>query len=76
MAYEVVSKVLVLSFTDTNGKSVSITINNPDLSVDGETVSAAMDQMIAATCYGKEAIISNKVSAKFVTLQNQSVTLG
>lgn len=75
MAYEVVKKVLVLTFADTNGKSVSVTINNPDTSVDGEMVSAKMDAMIVSAAYGKEALIANKVSAKFVTLQNQAVAL-
>lgn len=75
MATEIVRKVLVLGFKTTNGKTESVTINQPAEGIGAEIVVTAMEEMIAAGCYGKDGLIAEKASAKFVTLQNQSISL-
>lgn len=69
------SKVLVLGFQDDKGNNVSITINKPVIGLTGSEVSSAMDGMIASQSYGKEGFIKTKVSAKYVTQNEQGVTL-
>ena len=72
---EITKKTLVLGFTNTLGKTVSLTINDPAEGLEGEAVSSVMDEIIAATALGAESLVANKVDAKYVIQQVDEIEL-
>lgn len=69
-------KVLQLTFSNSVGKNLTLTINEPAESLDGEMVGAAMDEIIASSAFGEESLAINKVDAKYVIQQEEAITLG
>lgn len=70
------NRTLVMVFADSNGNKRSITINKPAEDLDGPTVSAQMDALIAAQIIyidSAKSVVTKKVSAKFVTQTKTSV---
>lgn len=71
----VTKKTLVLGFITGAGKNMNLTINAPKEDLDGTTISAAMEQIIASSAFGEESAVSNKVSAKYVIQEVDEVVL-
>ena len=71
----VTKKTLVLGFTTNAGDSLKITINAPKEGMDGASISAAMDEMIASNALGEEGTASNKATAKYIIQEVDEVTL-
>ena len=72
---EITKKTLVLGFTNTLGKNVSLTINDPAEGLEGEVVSSIMDEIISAAALGTESLVANKVDAKYVIQQIDEIEL-
>ena len=76
---EVKRKTLVLSFVSAIGEVLNVTINKPAESLDGATVSAQMDALIATNIIvveneaGTLEPVTQKVGAKFVTQTKTAV---
>lgn len=70
------SKTLVLTFSDALGNKMSMTITKPNADLDASTVSAQMDVLVDSKVLGtKFGVVTNKVSAKFVTQVKDSVEM-
>ncbi len=71
----VTKKTLVLGFTTNVGETLKLTINAPKEGMDGTSISAAMDEIIASGAFGEEGTASNKATAKYVIQEVDEVTL-
>lgn len=72
---DITRRVLVLNFTNTIGKTVSLTVTSPIEGASSEIVSSVMDEIIATGAYGDENIVANKVDAKYVIQQEEPIEL-
>lgn len=61
-------KILQMEFKSVAGKSRTLTLNNPRANLDRETVETAMDQLIAADAFEKDAdgLYAVKQAARYV----------
>ena len=72
---EIKKKNLVLTFGTGAGGEVKLTINAPSEDLTSETISAAMDAIIASKALGEEQLVSVKTEAKYVIQQVEAINL-
>lgn len=72
---KVTKKNLVLGFTTISGGNLKLTINAPRQDMEGAEIGAAMDAIIASGVLGEEEVAAHKVSAKYVTQQEEEIEL-
>ncbi|WP_069999254.1 DUF2922 domain-containing protein [Cellulosilyticum sp. I15G10I2] len=72
---EITKKSLVLTFKTAGNKEVSLTITKPSNGITGQDISTAMDTMIAAGGYGDGDLVTEKLTAKYVTQQVENISL-
>lgn len=72
---EIIKKSLVLNFGTTGSKELKLAINKPAEGLTGTQIATVMDRIIAAQAYGKEALVDQKLSAKYVVQQVDEVAL-
>ena len=63
---------IILNFNTKTGKTYTQTVKDAKTDIDGETVSNAMSEIIAAEIFGKEDLIA---SAKNAYLRETEITL-
>ena len=72
---KVTKKNLVLAFTTSSGGNLKLTINAPKPDMEGTEIAAAMDAIIDTGVLGKEEVAAHRVSATYVTQEEQEVEL-
>jgi len=72
---EITRKSLVLTFGTAGSKEVSLTITKPDDSLSAANIASAMDQIVATNAYGDGDIVKQKLAAKYVIQQVDTITL-
>lgn len=72
---EITKKNLVLTFSTPVGGEEKLTINTPDENLTSESISAAMDAIIAANAFGEEHLVSGKEEAKYVIQEVETIEL-
>lgn len=72
---EITKKVLVLGFETATGKTINLTINKPKEGMEGTEVFKAMESIVAAKALGEDALINSSISAKYVTQEEDALSL-
>lgn len=72
---QITRKNLVLTFTNSVGKEVNLTINEPAEGIEGETLASVMDEIIAAAALGTQSLVANKKEAKYVVQEEEELEL-
>ncbi len=70
---EMTKKSLVLTFGTAGNKEISLTITKPNDTLTSADVTAAMDRIIASNAYGDGDQATQKVSAKYVMQQVDTI---
>ncbi|MDF2614094.1 MAG: hypothetical protein K0S71_1880 [Clostridia bacterium] len=72
---EITKKSLVLTFGTVGSKEVSLTITKPADGLTGAAIAAAMDQIVSTNAYGDGDVVNQKLGAKYVTQQVNTIIL-
>lgn len=72
---QVTRRNLVLTFTNTVGKEVNLTVNEPAEDMEGEALSSIMDEIIASAAFGAQSLVANKKEAKYVVQEEEELVL-
>lgn len=72
---EITKKNLVLVFATASGANVKLTINTPSNDLTSESVSAAMDAIIASNAFGETQVVTKKEEAKYIIQETEAITL-
>lgn len=76
MAAEITRKVLQLKFADSTGKEFSMNVNNPSPDATPDTISTAMENMIAAKCFvSDDKLAAAKVGAAYIIQSADQIDL-
>lgn len=76
MAAQITRKVMQLKFGKTNGKELNLTVNDPREDIEPEEVSAQMDALIAAGCFGDAGLaINSKVGAAYIIQSSDAIQI-
>lgn len=72
---EITKKNLVLAFGTPAGKEETITITNPNETLEGSKIKIAMDKALASGAIGEKIAADSIVGAKYVIQQVDEVNL-
>lgn len=72
---ETTKKSLVLTFGTAGSKEVALTITKPSDTLTAADITNAMDQIVATNAYGDGDVVNQKLAAKYVMQQVDTITL-